>query len=106
MTVIAVLGAGNIGATLARKWAAAGHEVRLGSRDPGADAIQALAASLGARTLAHAEAVDGAGVVVLALPGAAVAPVVAGLGGALDGKIVIDTTNKVGAAVMNSIADL
>ena len=30
MTSIAVLGTGNVGATLARKWAAAGHHVLLG----------------------------------------------------------------------------
>jgi predicted dinucleotide-binding enzyme len=34
MTVIVVLGAGNIGATLARKWTAAGHQVTLASRNP------------------------------------------------------------------------
>ena len=34
MTAIAVLGAGNIGATLARKWATTGHQVALGSRTP------------------------------------------------------------------------
>ena len=30
---IAILGAGNIGATLGGKWLAAGHEVRFGVRD-------------------------------------------------------------------------
>ena len=36
MTAIAVLGAGNVGATLARRWTAAGHRVTLGSRTPDA----------------------------------------------------------------------
>jgi predicted dinucleotide-binding enzyme len=36
--VIAVLGAGNLGAALARKWAAAGHQVTVASRTPDAPA--------------------------------------------------------------------
>ena len=104
MTAIAVLGAGNIGATLARKWTAAGHQVTLASRDPGAPALQDLAAGIGARTATHADAVRDAEVVLVALPGNAVAAVVAALGDALDGKVVIDATNNLGASEMNSIA--
>jgi predicted dinucleotide-binding enzyme len=34
MTDIAVIGAGNIGGTLGRTWAAAGHSVTYGARNP------------------------------------------------------------------------
>ncbi len=104
MTTIAVLGAGNIGATLARKWAAADHEVTLGSRQPDDAALRELAAGMGAGTASHADAVAGAEVIVLALPGGAVAGAAEALGHALDGKIVIDATNKMGTPEMNNIS--
>ena len=68
-----MLGTGNIGATLAGKWTAAGHQVTLASRNPDAPALRDLAASIGARTATHADAVRDAEVVVVALPGDAVA---------------------------------
>src|SRR4051812_29590351 len=82
---IAVIGRGNIGGALGQKWTAAGHDVvyGVGSRE-GADAAPV------------AEAVAGAGVVVLAVPGAAARDVVSSLGGALAGKVVIDATKDVG----------
>jgi predicted dinucleotide-binding enzyme len=103
MTAIAVLGAGNIGATLARKWAAAGHQVTLASRNPNAPALRELAAGIGATTATHADAVRDAEVVLVALPGDAVAAVAAALGAALDGKVVIDATNNLGAPELNGI---
>jgi hypothetical protein len=106
MTVIAVLGAGNIGATLARKWATAGHQVTLASRSPDAPALRDLAAGIGAHTASHADAARDAEVVLVALPGDAVAAVADTLGDALDGKVVIDATNNLGAAEMNSIATI
>ena len=104
MTDIAVLGAGNIGPTLARKWTAAGHHVTLASRNPDTPALRDLADGIDARTATHADAVRDAEVVLVALPGDAVAAVAAALGDALDGKVVIDATNDLGAAEMNSIA--
>jgi predicted dinucleotide-binding enzyme len=106
VTVIAVLGAGNIGATLAAKWAAAGHQVTLGSRTPDAAALRELAGRIGARTASHADAVADAEVVVVALPGGAVASVAEALGSSLDGKIVIDATNNLTGGPMNNIATL
>jgi predicted dinucleotide-binding enzyme len=104
MTSIAVLGAGNIGATLTRKWIAAGHTVTFGSRTPDAAELRDLAVGIGAAVASHADAVRDADVVVFALPGVAVAPVASALGSALDGKIVIDATNNLGAAEMSGIA--
>jgi 8-hydroxy-5-deazaflavin:NADPH oxidoreductase len=81
---IAVIGAGNIGRTLGGKWGAAGHEVVYGVRSPGTPG-----------TATVADAVAGAEVVVLAVPGAAAKEVLASLGGALRGKVVIDASNDV-----------
>jgi 8-hydroxy-5-deazaflavin:NADPH oxidoreductase len=106
LTAIAVLGAGTVGATLARKWAAAGHRVILASRDPEAAALRELATGIGASTATHATAVAAAEVVVVALPGNAVASVAAALGSALDGKVLIDAGNNIGGTEMNSIGTL
>ena len=43
---IAVLGAGNIGSTLGRKWVAAGHQVAFGVNDPNGKHAQALRTEL------------------------------------------------------------
>ena len=65
---IGILGAGNIGGTLGRDWARAGHEVFLSSRHP--DALQKLAKEMGngARAGTPEEAARFADVVVLAIP--------------------------------------
>jgi hypothetical protein len=81
---IAVVGAGNIGRTLGGKWAEAGHEVVYGSRNPSPPA-----------TVSVADAAAAAEVVLLSVPGGAAKDVLASLGAALAGKVVIDATNDV-----------
>ena len=93
---IAVIGAGNIGRTLGTKWGAAGHQVVYGVRSPGA-----------LDTAAVADAVATAEVVTLAVPGAAAKDVLAALGAALAGKVVIDATNDIqGTGKLHALADL
>jgi len=95
---IAVIGTGHIGGTLGQRWRAAGHEVVYGSRAgaaPGPGGVPALPPG---------DAVTGADVVVLAVPGGAVAEVVAALGAALAGRVVIDATNRIGQPQVNSRA--
>lgn len=93
---IAVVGAGNIGRTLAGKWTAAGHEVVYGVRQPGEPG-----------TAAVADAVAGAEVVVLAVPGGAAKDVVASLGSNLAGKVVVDATNDVqGSGKLHALDEL
>jgi 8-hydroxy-5-deazaflavin:NADPH oxidoreductase len=58
----------------------------------------------GAPVLPVGDAVAGADVVVLAVPGGAVAEVVAALGAALAGKVVIDPANRFGQPEVNSRA--
>jgi predicted dinucleotide-binding enzyme len=105
MTTIAIIGQGNIGGTLARKWAAADHALILGSRDPHSERPRALAAELGtaAQVATVADAVRDAEVVVFAIPGAAMATTVPALADALQGKNVIDATNNVGAVPLHSV---
>src|SRR5579862_8456829 len=95
---IAVLGAGNIGGTIGKKWVAAGHEVTFGVSNPGGEKTQALRAALGeqARIGTVAEALAGAEVVLLAVPGRAMDETISGHAVALDGKILIDAANKIG----------
>jgi 8-hydroxy-5-deazaflavin:NADPH oxidoreductase len=78
---IAVLGVGHIGSTVGRLWYAAGHEVTFAGRDEGES--RELAAELGDRAHAApvADAVTGADVVLVAVPGAAVTDVLAASGG-------------------------
>ncbi len=93
-------GTGPEGRGLATRFAKAGHEVVIGSRDAarGAEIAAALAASLAtnapnATTVTgtdNAGAVDGADVVIVVVPYTAHRPTLEGLGSALDGKIVVD----------------
>lgn len=87
---IAILGAGNVGAALARNLRALGADVHFGVPDPAAH--RDLAERLGARVGSVAEAVAAADRVVLAVPYAAALEIAA----AIDdwrGRILIDATN-------------
>ena len=85
MTSIGVIGSGNIGSTIGEAWRRAGHDVAFGARAPQPP-----------DTVAIADAIAGAEVVLLATPGAAVPELLATHGPALDGSVVIDATNDVG----------
>lgn len=91
---IAVIGAGNVGGTLGRRWAECGHEVVFGVRDPGAKKVRALLETCGgsARATTPAEAAKSADVIVLAVWWDAIASVVEDLGD-VAGKIIVDCTN-------------
>jgi len=105
---VAVIGAGNIGGTLARKWGAAGHEVALGARDAGKPEVQQLVREIGAngRATSIAEAVVGADAVLFAIPGAAMGETVASVADSLAGTVVFDATNNLGGGAMNSVATI
>ena len=100
---IAVIGTGFIGGILGRSLARVGHRVTFGSRHPDDDDVAqdtiATVAPIG-------DALASAEVVVLALPGAAVAELASGHRDVLAGKLVIDATNKRGEGVSNSRAAL
>ena len=91
---IAIIGAGNVGKALAGASVKAGHSVTVSSEHP--ENAQFLADQVGARAVASNQgAVAAADIVVLAVPYGAVLDIVEELGGALDGKIVVDATNQV-----------
>jgi predicted dinucleotide-binding enzyme len=97
---IGVIGPGRIGGNAARQALKAGHEVVLGfSRDP--RRLEALADELGpgASAAPPAQAVESSEVVVFAVPWDAIDDALT-QAGALDGKVVIDTTNQYGRSAM------
>ncbi len=110
MATIAVIGGGNIGGTLGRKWARSGHHVTFGMRNPSSESAERLRLELGdgaqfkeidelAETLAAADAV------VFAIPAAAMDDTIGKYANLLDDRTVIDTTNRMGGSgVMNSLA--
>ncbi len=99
---IAVIGAGNVGGTLGRRWAEAGHEVVFGVRRPeeGGAAVKGGAElPAGARVATTREAVQGADAVVLATSWEGVRQALQEAGafaGALDGVALLDATNPLG----------
>ena len=104
---IAVLGAGNIGGTLGRKWSAAGHQVAFGVSDPNGKHAQALRSEPGDKVTigSLAEALDtNPDVVVMALPGTAMDAAITEYAQQLDGRTIIDTANRMGGGPMNSLA--
>ncbi|MBA2284225.1 MAG: NAD(P)-binding domain-containing protein [Ktedonobacteraceae bacterium] len=106
---IVVLGAGNIGGTLGRKWVTAGEQVIFGVNNPNGENARKLRSNLGdhatIQTTAEALATN-PDVVVLAIPGPAMDATIAQYAKQLDGKIIIDTANKMGANTHNSFAAL
>ncbi len=92
---IAIIGAGNVGATLGRRFAEIGHTVAFGVPRPDEYAD----ADLAGPAMAVADAAAGADAVLLAVPYAAAKGVIEACGG-LAGKIVIDATNPLGMSAV------
>lgn len=89
---IAILGAGHIGGTLAKKFGAFGHEIRLAnSRDP--ETIRELATAARATATHAAEAVRDVDVVITSIPFAKNGDLKPILAGAPPNAVVIDTSN-------------
>jgi 8-hydroxy-5-deazaflavin:NADPH oxidoreductase len=95
---IAVIGTGKVGGTLGERWRAAGHDVAYGSRAGSGDGPG------GAAVMPVSNALGSADVVVLAVPGGAVAEIVAANSAALAGKVVIDAANRMTEPEVNSRA--
>jgi len=93
---IAIIGTGNVGRALGTGWAQKGHSVIFGSRQPDNEKVQQIVAAAGENAQASLPdmAVVAADVVVLAVPGTAVASTIPTLGN-LAGKILVDATNPI-----------
>ena len=91
---IAVIGTGDVAHALGVEFAAQGHTIVYGSRKPDRGSVQVLVEETGhgATATTQAEAVVGADIVVLAVPGLLVEEITLSLGD-LSGKIIIDPTN-------------
>ena len=91
---IAVIGTGQVAQALGPKFAAQGHLVIYGSREPKRPDAAKLVdrTGHGASVMLPADAVAQANIIVLAVPGLMIEKIVRGLG-SLAGKIIIDPTN-------------
>lgn len=91
---IAMIGTGDVGGALGPAFAAQGHTVVYGSRNPDRDSVRDLVARTGngASAASQRDAAKDADIVVLAVPPLLVESITRNLGD-LDGKIVIDPTN-------------
>ncbi|GAA3771806.1 NADPH-dependent F420 reductase [Micromonospora maritima] len=86
---IGIIGSGHIGGTLTRRLSSLGHAVTV-ANSRGPESLADLAAETGARAAGLEEAVQGAELVVIAIPLKAVPQLPAAL---FDGKLVVDANN-------------
>lgn len=89
---IGILGVGHIGKTLARKLAAAGHDVKV-ANSRGPETIEAEVLAFGARAVSTAEAVKDVDVVILSIPLNRLPEVAPLLARVPPETVVIDTSN-------------
>src|SRR5690606_4169376 len=88
---------GQVAGALGPEFAAQGHTIVYGSRNPERDDVAELVVRTGANATAttQQDAAAGADIVVLAVPGGVAEEVTRQLGD-LSGKIILDPTNRVG----------
>ena len=104
---IAILGAGNIGGTLGKKWLASGREVVFGVRDANSPkTLQALEAAKGAVVTSIAEAITVAEIILFSTPWATVPEIASANAKGLNGKIILDATNNFAGPVINNLSAL
>lgn len=93
--IIAIIGSGNVGGSLAKKWIKAGHTVLVGARFPLSDKNIKLATEIGEDRFTSIEnAVKQAKVILISTPAPMAVEVARSLGNT-DGKIIIDAMNIV-----------
>jgi predicted dinucleotide-binding enzyme len=92
---IAIIGAGNVGGSLGKAWAKAGHYIIFGVRNPGQGKTQPPLAEIGAgaaTAVTVPDAARSADIIVLATPWPAVADAIKAMGD-IRGKVLVDCTN-------------
>lgn len=94
---IAIIGAGNVGSALGRRWEMNGHDIIFGVRNIADDNVQMLLKATSASATSVTDAIAAAAVVVFAVPEGALHETVA-QSAQWDGKIVIDAMNRFGDA--------
>jgi predicted dinucleotide-binding enzyme len=93
MSIISIIGLGNMASALADRALAGGNAVEIIGRDP--VKAKELAAALGGATVGAAGTAPAGDIVILAVPYASAAAVVSQYGDALQGKVIVDITNPV-----------
>jgi hypothetical protein len=103
---IGIFGTGRVARALGLAWAARGHQVCLGGRDP--ERARALSAELGTQVRGGTvrEAAEFGEVLLLAIPWTATRATLNVAAGALAGKILIDCTNPLRDSDFTEMADL
>lgn len=99
---IAIIGHGNVGGALGRRWGTLGHTITYGARDPREERARAAADAAGAGLTTVAGAVAAADLVLLAVPYAAMPDALAESGN-LSGKILVDATNALGSGYQPAV---
>ncbi|MFC4595080.1 NADPH-dependent F420 reductase [Sphingobium tyrosinilyticum] len=89
---IGIIGAGNIGGTIARKLAAAGHKIKLAGADS-PEKIRDKAEQIGATAVEAREAVKDVEVIILSIPFAEIPNAASHFDGVPEDVVVIDTGN-------------
>jgi predicted dinucleotide-binding enzyme len=89
---LGIIGAGRMGGTLGQLWAARGHEIMFGVRNPQDKKIQNLLDTTGAKAGQVQDALAFADHILLAVPWSAAQDVIHE-GGSWKGKVLIDCTN-------------
>lgn len=90
---IGILGTGNVGANLGRRFSAVGHSILFGTRNPHNDLVADLVRDTLGGAGSYSEAVEYGEVVVLALPWSVAEDLLPAF--EMNGKIVIDAMNAV-----------
>lgn len=91
---IAIIGTGNVGGALAKKWALAGHEISLGVRDTSNLKGKELLEIKNIKAFSIADAVKISDVILIATPAPLTVEVTKSLGNTT-GKVIIDAMNVV-----------
>jgi predicted dinucleotide-binding enzyme len=94
---ITILGAGNIGLAAGTKWKAKGHSITFGVRDPQSQKAW-NAQSIGAAVKPFQEAMEGAEVVLVAVPFGVADEVIKNIQIDWDNMVIIDATNPISAS--------
>ncbi len=101
---IAFIGVGNVGGALADRLEKLGHQIAIAARDSQSKSVkEALARNPALVVQSPIAAVSSADIVFLATPFNVVESALADLNSALDGKILVDCTNPVGANLSHAL---
>jgi predicted dinucleotide-binding enzyme len=104
---ISVIGAGNIGRTLGKKWVEAEHKVIWGVRNPFSEKVQRLRSELPEGEIKTiTESIQPSEIVLLATPYAAVKDIVQINASDLVEKIIIDSSNNFSSSRINNLATI